>query len=86
MSDLMSVERFWNEVVPECVSRFEWGSGLKKLEGKVKVQKTLKTVLKDLDEAEFDLFTAQLVIKASALGVVGVELTEIIGWFKELRV
>lgn len=85
MSDLKLADKFWGEVVPGCVGGFEWGAGFEKLRGRVLVQNSLEEVLKGLDEAEFDLFTAQLVIKASGMGIVGTELTEIIGWFREVR-
>ncbi len=85
MNDLTPVEKFWNKVVPDCVRGFEWGSGLGVFESRVELQKSLKSMVHGLDEAEFDVFTAQLVIKASGMGVVGVELTEIVNWFKELR-
>ncbi len=85
MSELKLADKFWSRVVPNCVEGFEWGAALKKIQKKDDVQKSLKEVLRNLDESEFDLFTAQLVIKASGMGIVGTDLTEIITWFKEIR-
>ena len=84
MTELKPADRFWNEVVPQCAKNFKWGENLV-TSSKIELQKSLKSVVKNLDEAEFDVFTAQLVIKASGMGVVGAELTEIVTWFQELR-
>ena len=84
MTEVKPAERFWNEIVPECAKSFKWGENLA-VGSKTELQKSLKSVVKNLDEAEFDVFTAQLVIKASGMGVVGAELTEIVTWFQGLR-
>lgn len=85
MNVVTPIDKFWSDTVPTCVKSFAWGANLSATTSKSQLQKSLQTLVKDLDEAEFDLFTAQLVIKASGMGVVGVELTKIVTWFQELR-
>ena len=46
----------------------------------------LKSKIKAMDEAEFDLFLAGIVMSASKLQLMGVTLTEKINLFRELRV
>ncbi len=72
--------------MPVCVSDFDWGSKCLTLNSVKEWEKTLKLVLVGLDEDEFNLFLAKVVIKASGAGVVGKDLTEKVTLLKDLRV
>ena len=72
--------------MPACVADFNWGGnfltlGTEEAWGK----SSLKDVLMGLDDDEFNLFLARVVIKASGMGVVGVDLTAKVAWLKELK-
>lgn len=71
--------------MPDCVSGLSWGKELGNIEGEEEWKKTLESNLCELDEEEFDVFLAQLVIKASGKGVVGKDLTGTIELMREWR-
>ena len=71
--------------MPDCVSGLSWGKELGNIKKKKKKKKTLESNLCELDEEEFDVFLAQLVIKASGKGVVGKDLTGTIELMREWR-
>lgn len=79
------MDKFWNQVMPTCVSDFEWGSKLVSLSTEKAWEKSLKGTLSGLDDDEFNLFLAKVVIKASGAGVVGVDLTQKVALLRELR-
>lgn len=71
--------------MPDCVSGLSWGKELGGVEGEDEWKKTLKNHLSQLDEEEFDVFLAQLVIKASGKGVVGKDLTGTVELMRQWR-
>lgn len=71
--------------MPACVADFKWGDGLVTNNSQVSWEKTLRGVLASLDDDEFNLFLAKVVIKASGAGVVGKDLTEKVVLLRELR-
>jgi hypothetical protein len=81
----MEENRIWNQVLPQCVGNFSWGRSLTLGSSANDWKKPLAVVLKKLDESEFKVFLAQLVIAASGKGVVGPELTEAIRSLREWR-
>lgn len=46
---------------------------------------SLKDVLQKMDDSEFNLFLARVVIKASGQGITGFTLTGGVAWLKELK-
>lgn len=78
-------EEFWTNVMTVCVSEFSWGEeALKQVKAK-NWQKTFASFVKDMDEAEFKVFLAKVVIEASGQGVVGTDLTDHINTLRDLR-
>lgn len=81
----MEENRIWNQVLPQCIGSFSWGEGLALFKTAEAWRRPLGEALKGLDEEEFKIFLAKLVITASGKGVVGAELTEAIRVLREWR-
>jgi len=75
---------FWKTVLPALEEQFSLDKKLasSKL---ADLEKGLKKVIKKMDGDEFNLFLAQVVIKASSKQIMGVDLTAQIVALKELR-
>ncbi len=70
--------------MPACLAGLHGESGL--VESSVEEwEASLQEVLQKMDETEFNIFLAQVVIKASGQQIVGLQLTEGVAWLKELR-
>jgi hypothetical protein len=81
----LNKDKFWTSIVPVCLADAKDGEKLAGLLRSKGLNKSFSQYLKNLDESEFNLFLAKLVIKASGQGVVGVQLTEKIGQLKEMH-
>lgn len=81
----MNKDRFWTNIVPVCLADIKNGDKLAELLRSKGANKTFSQHLKLLDEPEFNLLLAKVVIKASGKGIVGAELTERIELLKGLR-
>lgn len=79
------MDKFWTKVLPACATDLEWGDKFVSLNSERQWGKSLGSVLQKMDEEEFNIFLAKVVIRASGAGVVGVELTEKIAWFRAVR-
>ena len=76
---------FWKQVLPSLLEQFKLTGDLT---GSTKVadwEKSIKKAIKKMDNDEFNLFLAQVVIKASSKQIMGVDLTAQIQSLKELR-
>lgn len=75
---------FWKAILPGLEDQFSLEKGLaaSKL---ADLEKGLKRAIKKMDNDEFNLFLAQVVIKASGKQIMGVDLTAQIMALKELR-
>lgn len=76
---------FWKQILPDLIGQFKLGGGLT---GSTKVadwEKSIKKAIQKMDVDEFNLFLAQVVIKASSKQIMGVDLTAQIQSLKELR-
>lgn len=82
---MLNMNKFWTQVMPACISEFEWGKSLSTVDLENDWEKSLKGIFAKMVEAEFNVFLAKMVIKASSAGVQGVELTEKVALFKGLR-
>lgn len=71
--------------MPECVASFEWGGKLTKGKGEISWKKAIKEQVNGMDDQDFDVFLAQVVIKASGKGVVGKDLSDIVEVIRGLR-
>lgn len=78
-------EQFWNKVITACVTEFPWGENALKQAKSKGWPKTMAGYLRDMDEAEFKIFLAKVVIEASGQGVVGADLSAQIEALRELR-
>lgn len=75
---------FWKQILPELVGEF----GLEKTlisKNAGDWEKNLKKAVKKMDTDEFNLFLAQVVIKASSKQIMGVDLTAQVQALKDLR-
>lgn len=71
--------------MPAAVASYGWGEEICKLKTQKEWKASLKTKVKKMDRAEFDLFLSAVVIEAAKKQVMGVDLTEKVEMFRELR-
>ncbi len=79
------MDLFWTKIIPECVSKYPWGGEFNAKMSIKKYQEGIKTKIKAMDENEFDLFLAAVVMQASRDQMMGVNLTEKVGFLRGLR-
>lgn len=77
-----ATNQYLTTIVPAALADLKKDYGL--LTG-VEFEVSLKEVVKKMDSTEFNVFLAQVVIKASGKGITGVTLTGGVAWLKELR-
>lgn len=71
--------------MPSLATKFEWGKDLCGISKSEQWEKGLKSVIKEMDGDEFNLFLAQVVMAAASKQIMGVDLTEKIQFLKSLR-
>lgn len=76
---------FWKQILPDLVSQFNLGKDLTATSKTGDWEKCLVKAVKKMDVDEFNLFLAQVVIKASSKQIMGVDLTAQISALKDLR-
>lgn len=76
---------FWTEVMPGLAARFCWEKDFLVKFERDGWEKCLKNVVKRMDDEEFNLFMAQVVMEAAGKQIMGVNLTEQIEVIKALR-
>ncbi len=76
---------FWKQILPDLVSQFSLGKDLTATSRVGDWEKCLIKAIKKMDTDEFNLFLAQVVIKASSKQIMGVDLTAQITALKDLR-
>lgn len=79
------MDLFWTKIMPECVSKYPWGC---EFTGKMSIKKWqegIKPKIRRMDQNEFDLFLAAVVMQASHEQMMGVDLTEKIEFLRSLR-
>ncbi|KKS93138.1 MAG: hypothetical protein UW68_C0021G0011 [Candidatus Collierbacteria bacterium GW2011_GWB1_44_6] len=79
------MDLFWTKIMPECVSKYPWGGEFTAKMSLKKFQEGIKAKIKAMDENEFDLFLAAVVMQASRDQMMGVNLTEKVGFLRGLR-
>jgi len=79
------MDLFWGKVMPACVTNYSWGTEFAAEMPVEKWQKGIKAKIQGMDEAEFDLFLASVVMLAAKEQLMGVELTEKVNFFRDLR-
>jgi len=83
--NLANVINFWEVVAPALIDHFEWGKELASKVGKASWERDLQTVVMGMDDDEFNLFMAQVVMAAASKQIMGVELTKRIELLKKMR-
>lgn len=81
----MDNDGFWMEVMPGLVTRFCWEKSVLVKFEKEGWEKCLRGMIKKMDDDEFNLFMAQVVMTAASKQIMGVDLTAQIGLIKALR-
>ena len=76
---------FWKKIMPACIEDFPWSGDLSKCSNEKEWGKGLKGKVNKMDEREFDLFLAEVVMAAAKKQIMGVDLTEKIEFLKALR-
>ena len=71
--------------MPVAVAGYSWGEELCKLRTQKVWKAFLKPRLKKMNVKEFDLFLASVVMEAAKKQVMGVDLTEKVDMFRELK-
>lgn len=80
----MKTQAFWKLILPEIASKFDVSKVNTK--GSIATLETgLKKVIKNMDVDEFNVFLAQVVIKASSKQIMGIDLTKQIMAIKALK-
>lgn len=80
-----TTNQYLTKIVPACLADLNKDNGLVDCAQIDKWEDSLKEIIKKMDGGEFNVFLAQMVIKASGQGIVGVDLTGGVAWLKELR-
>ena len=81
----VQVDGFWDKVMPVVAGEFDWASKLIALGDKKAWEKGLKQTVRKLDNEEFNLFLAKVVMTAASKQIMGVDLTRRIEFLKSLR-
>lgn len=80
-----NAKQFWKDVMPACVSTYAWGRELMGCKTQEAFEKGLKKQVKAMDEGEFDLFMAAIVMEAARKQIMGIDLTTQVGFLRDLR-
>ena len=76
---------FWNKAMPVAMANYDWFGEYSKIRTQKAWKVFLQRKIKKMNVAEFDLFLAAVVMEAAKKQVMGVELTEKIDMFRELK-
>lgn len=76
---------FWNKIMPACISKYSWSNEFSAEMSPEKWQENIASKIKAMDESEFDLFLAGMVMQASKDQMMGLGLTEKVAFFRGLR-
>jgi hypothetical protein len=80
-----TTNQYLTKIVPACLAEMHKDDGLVDSAQIEKWELSLKEIIKKMDNNEFNILMAQMVIKASGQGIVGLDLTGGVAWLKELR-
>jgi hypothetical protein len=79
------MDLFWKKVMPASITKYPWAGEMSKLKSVSAWEVSLKKKIAKMDNDEFNLFLAGVVMASGAAGMMGVDLTEKIQMFKKLR-
>lgn len=71
--------------MPASIENYSWSKDFSSAMSQKKWQDGIKAKVSAMDDDEFDLFLAGVVMAASRAQIMGVALTEKIEYFRELR-
>ncbi len=76
---------FWTKIMPTCVMQFPWGNEFNAKMSVKKWEENIAVKVAKMNEDEFDLFLAAVVMQSSKDQMMGLLLTEKIAFFRSLR-
>lgn len=79
------MDLFWSKVMPASIANYSWSKDFPAGISVKKWQEGIKAKVCAMDDDEFDLFLAGVVMASSKAQIMGVELTEKIEYFRSLR-
>lgn len=79
------MDLFWSKVMPASIVNYSWSKDFTASMSQKKWQDGIKSKVQAMDNDEFDLFLAGVVMAASRAQMMGVTLTEKIEYFRQLR-
>lgn len=79
------MDLFWSKVMPASIANYSWSKDFPVGMSVKKWQEGIKNKLQVMDDDEFDLFLAGMVMAASRAQIMGVTLTEKVEYFRALR-
>lgn len=79
------MDLFWSKVMPASIENYSWSKDFSAGMSMKKWQEGITTKVQAMDDDEFDLFLAGVVMAASRAQMMGVTLTEKIEYFRSLR-
>ncbi len=79
------MDLFWSKVMPASIANYSWSKDFSVGMSAKKWQQGIKEKIQAMDDDEFDLFLAGVVMSASREQMMGVVLTEKIEYFRSIR-
>lgn len=79
------MDAFWSKVMPAAIANYSWAGDFGPETTEEAWKKGLAKRIKSMDESEFDLFLAGVVMNSAREQMMGVDLTEKINYFRSLR-
>jgi len=76
---------FWDKAMPVAIESYDWSEEILKLKTQKAWKAFLQKKIKKMDRGKFDKFLSNVVIEAAKKQVMGVDLTEKVEMFRELR-
>ena len=79
------MDLFWSKVMPASIENYSWSKDFSAKMSAQNWQEGIKGKIQAMDDDEFDLFLAGVVMASSKAQIMGVLLTEKIEFFRSLR-
>lgn len=79
------MDLFWSKVMPASIVNYSWSKDFSAGMSVKKWQEGIKAKICAMDDDEFDLFLAGVVMASSKAQIMGVLLTEKVEYFRSLR-
>ena len=79
------MDLFWSKVMPASIENYSWSKDFSAKMSAQKWKEGIKGKIQAMDDDEFDLFLAGVVMASSKAQIMGVLLTEKIEFFRSLR-